>query len=460
MSPHPWRIRAPRVLPGSPAFNRLSYWPFGLVICDLWQVLDVTLCTSSIMHMCAISIDRYVGIRDPLKTRGKTIRVAVYKMAAVWCISLVTASPIILLSVLKPEAVLAVDDQQRYQCAITSRYFLSYGSLTAFFIPFVHHVVRLLPHYPPTQTSGTTRDPSLPKPPSETAEVDRRETREQCSSENVFGRSTLSGSFVVQRARRDTPVATWLTSGDSDATPSGECTSKRDNNLYADVAVVSRGTSPCRGGSDNEIMHPGVTETSPSSPEDNSAAAKPILGSMTSPTTTIQRRSNDLPRPALPAGGVRGKVKLRDVVRKHSVAITAAGILIQNQDICRRRESSVRTERKAVKVLGMMFAIFVFCWTPFFSLNFTMGVCDTCHIDAVVFKVCLWLGYVSSTLNPIVYTVFNRTFKVSFTKLVTCRYGYFIENRRSTVTSFGWTERSIPLKKNRRAAKCLIETHV
>ena len=113
-----------------------------------------------------------------------------------------------------------------------------------------------------------------------------------------------------------------------------------------------------------------------------------------------------------------------------------------------------------IQVLGMMFAIFVFCWTPFFSLNFTMGVCDTCHIDAVVFKVCLWLGYVSSTLNPIVYTVFNRTFKVTFTKLVTCRYGYFIENRRSTVTSFGSTERSVPLKKNRRAAKCLIETHV
>lgn len=296
-------------------------------------------------------------------------------MAAVWCISLVTASPIILLSVLKPEAVLAVDDQQRYQCAITSRYFLSYGSLTAFFIPLfimlfaysltIHllkrqaqHGIRRSQNRPAKRRKLTegrhgNNVPAkmyLGDPPSVALSSSNGGSLTVSCSDDDWQHRGSGKSLLPRSARRDTSVVTWLTSGDSDATPSGECTSKRDNNLYADVDVVSRETSPCRGGSDNEIMHPRVTETSPSSPEDNSAAAKPILGSMTSPTTTIQRRRNDLPRPALPAGGVRGKVKLRDVVRKHSAAITAAGILIQNQDICRRRESSVRTERKAVKV--------------------------------------------------------------------------------------------------------------
>jgi len=44
-----------------------GYWPFGLELCGAWQVLDVTMCTSSIMHMCTVSMDRYAGIRDPLK---------------------------------------------------------------------------------------------------------------------------------------------------------------------------------------------------------------------------------------------------------------------------------------------------------------------------------------------------------------------------------------------------------
>jgi len=38
-------------------------------------------------------------------------------------------------------------------------------------------------------------------------------------------------------------------------------------------------------------------------------------------------------------------------------------------------------------------------------------------------QVFLWLGYLSSTLNPIVYTVFNREFKRTFVRLLRCRCG-------------------------------------
>lgn len=70
-----------------------------------------------------------------------------------------------------------------------------------------------------------------------------------------------------------------------------------------------------------------------------------------------------------------------------------------------------------------MFAIFVVCWAPFFSINFAMGLCgDHCaYIDGRLFKVLGWLGYASSTVNPIVYTIFNKTFKQTFSDLLTCR---------------------------------------
>jgi len=80
----------------------------------------------------------------------------------------------------------------------------------------------------------------------------------------------------------------------------------------------------------------------------------------------------------------------------------------------------VRTERKAVRVVGMMFTAFVACWTSFFVVNFVMGVCQSCHVDERVFKSFLWLGYTSSIVNPVIYTTFNQAFKRTFVRILTC----------------------------------------
>ena len=59
----------------------VGYWPFGLIVCDIWQVSDVMMCTSSIMHMCSISLDRYIAIRRPLLVRNKSRTVVGIKIA-------------------------------------------------------------------------------------------------------------------------------------------------------------------------------------------------------------------------------------------------------------------------------------------------------------------------------------------------------------------------------------------
>lgn len=79
----------------------------------------------------------------------------------------------------------------------------------------------------------------------------------------------------------------------------------------------------------------------------------------------------------------------------------------------------VRTEQKASKVLGLVFLTFVFCWAPFFLLNVFFIFCprDTCNkIPDDVSDLALWLGYISSTINPIIYTIFNRTFRAAFSR--------------------------------------------
>uniref|UniRef100_A0A8C0NUS9 G-protein coupled receptors family 1 profile domain-containing protein n=1 Tax=Canis lupus familiaris TaxID=9615 RepID=A0A8C0NUS9_CANLF len=42
-------------------------WPLPRYLCPVWISLDVLFSTASIMHLCAISLDRYVAIRNPIE---------------------------------------------------------------------------------------------------------------------------------------------------------------------------------------------------------------------------------------------------------------------------------------------------------------------------------------------------------------------------------------------------------
>lgn len=41
-------------------------WYFGPIFCDVWAAVDVLCCTASIMSLCVISVDRYIGVTRPL----------------------------------------------------------------------------------------------------------------------------------------------------------------------------------------------------------------------------------------------------------------------------------------------------------------------------------------------------------------------------------------------------------
>ncbi|XP_076545056.1 5-hydroxytryptamine receptor 2A isoform X2 [Osmia lignaria lignaria] len=83
--------------------------------------------------------------------------------------------------------------------------------------------------------------------------------------------------------------------------------------------------------------------------------------------------------------------------------------------------NAVATEQKASKVLGLVFFTFVLCWAPFFLLNIFFAACPECSVPVHVVDTCLWLGYVSSTINPVIYTIFNKTFRAAFIRLLKCK---------------------------------------
>ncbi|XP_061762749.1 adrenoceptor alpha 1Aa [Nerophis ophidion] len=55
------------VLPFSAIFEILDRWVFGRAFCNVWAAVDVLCCTASIMSLCVISVDRYIGVSYPLR---------------------------------------------------------------------------------------------------------------------------------------------------------------------------------------------------------------------------------------------------------------------------------------------------------------------------------------------------------------------------------------------------------
>nr|AAW26523.1 SJCHGC07335 protein [Schistosoma japonicum] len=69
---------------------------------------------------------------------------------------------------------------------------------------------------------------------------------------------------------------------------------------------------------------------------------------------------------------------------------------------------------------------FCLCWLPFFIIALVVPIHKVVsgkdlEVPDVVRSICLWLGYLNSTINPIIYVIFNRDFRLPFREILLCR---------------------------------------
>ncbi|XP_076295752.1 dopamine receptor, D1 isoform X2 [Lasioglossum baleicum] len=121
----------------------LGYWMFGPRFCDTWIAFDVMCSTASILNLCAISLDRYIHIKDPLRYgRWVTRRVAVAGIVIVWLLAaLISFVPISLgLHRAGEEQSKDYDDspEENYTCALdlTPTYAVVSSSIS-FYVPCI-----------------------------------------------------------------------------------------------------------------------------------------------------------------------------------------------------------------------------------------------------------------------------------------------------------------------------------
>ncbi|XP_038617079.1 5-hydroxytryptamine receptor 1B [Tachyglossus aculeatus] len=82
------------VMPVSTAYTVTGRWTFGQGVCDFWLLSDITCCTASILHLCAIALDRYWAITDAVDySARRTPRRAATMVALVWGLSVAISLP-------------------------------------------------------------------------------------------------------------------------------------------------------------------------------------------------------------------------------------------------------------------------------------------------------------------------------------------------------------------------------
>ncbi|XP_062901700.1 5-hydroxytryptamine receptor 2B [Mobula hypostoma] len=281
-----------------------SEWPLPCEICPIWIFLDVLLSTASIIHLCAISLDRYIAIKKPIQhSRFNSRAKVLIKITVVWIISIGIAIPIPIKG-LQDETNTFINQT----CLLNVgkfKNFMIFGSLTAFFIPLA---IMIVIYFLTIQVLRKKAYLVRAKPPQQ------------------FNWTTVSTIFQQDLTSTNSPEKVAMING-----------SQKNKTFSCTIQNI------------------------------------PI------------RRLSSL-----------GKKSMQ----------------------------SISNEQRASKVLGIVFFLFLVMWCPFFVTNVTFAICKNCDQELLqkLMEVFVWVGYVSSGVNPLVYTLFNKTFRKAFSRYITCEY--------------------------------------
>ncbi|XP_076128877.1 trace amine-associated receptor 13c-like [Alosa pseudoharengus] len=111
-------------------------------------------------------------------------------------------------------------------------------------------------------------------------------------------------------------------------------------------------------------------------------------------------------------------LKVFFIARRHAVLIRAA-LKDRKQLDVQNNGDSMRLERKAAKVLGILVSVFLICLIPYYICMLLFDVLAQSY-DRVV-NTMLTLFFLNSTINPIIYALFYSWFQKSMKLILTFR---------------------------------------
>ncbi|KAK0134584.1 D(3) dopamine receptor [Merluccius polli] len=348
-------------------------WLFSRLYCNVFVMLDVMMCTASILNLCAISIDRYTAVVMPVlynTTQSSRKRVSLM-IAAVWILAFAVSCPLLF-------GLNTTDDPT--VCSISNPDFVIYSSVVSFYLPFIITLLVYIRIYiflrmrrkriAFRQASGKVR-PGVSPLSAETClqeapnvKTDLSPIRIKVGTEEPAGppRSNLLSMCLRRKRPKTVPV-------DSSPLP------PVDTNNYCSISHASCGRTDL----DLEQVEEEEEEDEEEEDEEVEAAA------------AAARRSGERP-------SVRRNCEVKEV--SNGRTRTALRPLSHARHHQPHFRSMHARERKATQMLAIVLGVFLICWLPFFVTHILNTHCSTCYIPPTLYSAVTWLGYVNSALNP------------------------------------------------------------
>ncbi|KAM9312714.1 alpha-2B adrenergic receptor [Gastrophryne carolinensis] len=336
------------IIPFSLANELMGYWYFGKTWCEMYLALDVLFCTSSIVHLCAISLDRYWSVSQAIEyTSKRTPRRIKGIILIVWTLAaLISLPPLIYKG--KKES----HNGDELECKLNDEpwYILS-SSICSFFAPCLIMILVYLRIYL----------------------IAKRRSRKNASSNKPSGRTF---KLFCHHAKHSV------------------------ENLQCHVCP-------------NPEENPG------------SAMHEHLCGSKTPHLTP---KVNDGRSDSASQKTTNGKrPEMMDSV------VTTKGVILlpknpkDSESALSKKKSHINREKRFTFVLAVVIGVFVLCWFPFFFTYSLQAICpELCYIHPSVFQFFFWIGYINSSLNPVIYTIFNQDFRKAFRRILCSQWTHSV----------------------------------
>uniref|UniRef100_A0A673LXY1 Alpha-2B adrenergic receptor n=1 Tax=Sinocyclocheilus rhinocerous TaxID=307959 RepID=A0A673LXY1_9TELE len=359
------------IIPFSLANELMGCWYFESFWCEIILALDVLFCTSSIIHLCAISLDRYLSVsqpvqyacqRTPYKIKGAIL--------VVWLISAIISFPP-LVSMNKTPL-----DGGGPQCKLNEDiWYILYSSIGSFFAPCLIMILVYVRIYQIAKKHSRC-------PPGE--------PRKDCAGCVTPGRELQNGKNQGGVDPANVPNVPNPAASRSDTINQAQPPAESRQQMKGSRRCKDNEDSSSSG-SDVEVVggHNANRTTS------NMGALEPGYQT-SSPTQTY-----------------------RNIIATSKGSQLASSNMKPAGTSNTRRKAMIVREKRFTFVLAVVIGVFVICWFPFFFSYSLQAICPkACELPKALFKFFFWIGYCNSALNPLIYTIFNRDFRKAFKKIL------------------------------------------
>lgn len=408
------------VMPMNILYLIMTKWSLGRPLCLFWLSMDYVASTASIFSVFILCIDRYRSVQQPLRyLRYRTKTRASATILGAWFLSFLWVIPILGWHHFTPLAPELREDKCetdfynvtwfKIMTAIIN-FYLPTLLMLWFYVKIYKAVRRHCQHRQLTNGSLPTfleiklrsedAKEGAKKPGKEspwgvqkrlsrdpTGGLDQKSTSEdpKVTSPTVFSQEGERETVTRPCFRLDVMQTQPMPEGDARG-------SKANDQTLSQSKMDEQSLSTCRR----------ISETS----EDQTLVDRQSFSRTTDSDTSIE--------PGL------GKVKARSRSNSGLDYIKVTWKRLRSHSRQYVSGLHLNRERKAAKQLGCIMAAFILCWIPYFIFFMVIAFCNSCCSEPV-HMFTIWLGYINSTLNPLIYPLCNENFKKTFKKILHIR---------------------------------------